>query len=337
MRLLHAIAEKREPRRYDPQSYVSAWTEKDLLHGEIVDAFVIIFRTRGCYWARSSGCSMCGYVNETSIDVIESDLKVQVDKALRRYGGEKIVKIYTSGNFFDEQEVFPDSRAMILQAFGGRAEKVIVESLPHFVRPELVREGLEECGEFEVAMGLESANDVVLRDSVNKFWGLENHRKAADIIHAQGGLVKIYLLLKPPFLTEMESIRDTVASIAAVDSFADTISINPVNVQRDTLVDKLYRRGEYRPPWLWSVVRVLETAGKTQAHLKAHATGGGTPRGAHNCGECDARFLRAVEEFSLGAREDFADILCRCRSRWETYLELQPLTFSSVDLDRFWS
>ena len=41
------------------------WREKDLLDGKIVNAFVLILRTKGCYWAKKSGCLMCGYYKET--------------------------------------------------------------------------------------------------------------------------------------------------------------------------------------------------------------------------------------------------------------------------------
>ena len=47
------------PKIRDSARPVRCWTEKDVLSGKIVDACVIIFRTRGCSWALQSGCSMC--------------------------------------------------------------------------------------------------------------------------------------------------------------------------------------------------------------------------------------------------------------------------------------
>ena len=72
MRLQQLVKDERRPREFDPREYISTWTEKDLLHGKVVDAWVIIFRTRGCYWARASGCSMCGYVNDVAQEVSTS-------------------------------------------------------------------------------------------------------------------------------------------------------------------------------------------------------------------------------------------------------------------------
>ncbi|HEY5606365.1 MAG TPA: TIGR01210 family radical SAM protein, partial [Thermoplasmata archaeon] len=78
MRLGELVRDLRVDRDYNPREIISTWTEKDLLDGKVVDAWVIIFRTRGCYWAHTSGCSMCGYVNDTAVDVSEADLLHQL-------------------------------------------------------------------------------------------------------------------------------------------------------------------------------------------------------------------------------------------------------------------
>src|SRR5437899_6704987 len=87
MRLQQVVKDERRPREFDPREYISTWTEKDLLHGKIVDAWVIIFRTRGCYWARSSGCSMCGYVNDVAQEVSPADIGHQLDVVLKKHQG----------------------------------------------------------------------------------------------------------------------------------------------------------------------------------------------------------------------------------------------------------
>ncbi len=49
--------------------------------GNVVDSFVVIFRTTGCYWAKSGGCSMCGYSFDTALAVTTDDLMHQLGKA----------------------------------------------------------------------------------------------------------------------------------------------------------------------------------------------------------------------------------------------------------------
>ena len=307
------------------------WTEKDLLHSKVVDAWVIIFRTRGCYWARASGCSMCGYVNDVAQEVSTADLLHQLENVLKKHTGQPMVKVYTSGNFFDDHEVVPEVRERILTELGDRCDKVIVETLSHLLRADHLEHAMRRVDELEIALGLESTNENVLRHAVNKVWGLKEHARAATLARAAGATVKTYLLVKPPFLAEREAIEDAVRSGHEADPFSDTISFNPVNVQSRTIVDRLFRRGEYRPPWLWSVVEVLERTGDLKAHVKSHPTAGGMVRGAHNCGTCDRTVVNAIEEFSLGLRKDFDDLSCSCQESWQAYSEVQQFMLTPSD------
>ena len=325
------MKEERVDRGFDPREIISTWTEKDLLDGKVVDAWVIILRTRGCYWAHASGCSMCGYVNDAAVEVSEADLAHQLASVLPRHAGQPLAKVYTSGNFFDDHELPPDSRRAILKELGERCDKVVVETLSHMIRREQVEEAVRHVGRLEVAFGLESTSERVLRHSVNKMWGLEEHARAAAMVRAAGATVKTYLLVKPPFLTEREAIEDAVRSGHEADPHSDTISFNPVNVQSHTLVDRLFRRREYRPPWLWSVVEVLGRTRDLKAHVKCHPTAGGMRRGAHNCGECDRRVLDAVGEYSLGLRKDFRDLDCGCKETWRAGLDVQDFLTDTGD------
>jgi radical SAM enzyme (TIGR01210 family) len=331
MRLQEIVRDLRRPRDFDPGAYISTWTEKDLLHGKVVDAWVIIFRTRGCYWARASGCSMCGYVNDVAQEVAPADLLHQLDAVLAKHESQPLVKVYTSGNFFDDHEVVPEVRTRILSELGDRCDKVIVETLSHLLRRDHLEKALEHVDELEVALGLESTDERVLRHSVNKVWGLKEHARAAALAHEAGATVKTYLLVKPPFLTERESIEDAIRSGHEADPHSDTISFNPVNVQSHTIVDRLFRRGEYRPPWLWSVIEVLERTRDLRAHVRSHPTAGGMARGAHNCGTCDRRAVDAIEEFSLGLRRDFDDVSCDCREVWRAYATAQEFMLTTAD------
>ena len=328
------IRRQRREGRGNPRDYVSAWTEKDLLDGDVVDSLVVIFRTSGCYWARSGGCSMCGYVSDTALEVSLDDLMHQLKKVSARHSGQPLAKVYTSGSFFDETEVPRDFRLAVLEELGKKSRKLIVESLPHFVKKELVEEAVQQCGKFEVALGVESATPAVLKHSVNKPFTVEQHAKAAETVHASGGSVKVYLLIKPPFLTEREAIEDAVSSAEKVGGFADTISFNPVNVQRGTLVERLWRHGEFRPPWLWSVVDVLERTRPQRPRVMSDPTAAGLARGAHNCGRCDARVAAAIKDFSLKLRGGFEGIECECKEKWRDYLELEGPLQAALDMDR---
>ena len=142
---------------------------------------------------------------------------------------------------------------------------------------------------------------------------------ADDAFDAAVG-VKAYLLLKPPFLAEPEAATDMVDSIrrcAAVDG-CHTVSMNPCNVQRYTMVDELFFEGGYRPPWLWSVAHVLAETADVDAIVISDPVGHGSDRGAHNCGECDDRVQTAIKDFDRRQEPTvFEQVSCACESTWE--------------------
>ncbi|MFQ5837673.1 MAG: archaeosine biosynthesis radical SAM protein RaSEA [Thermoplasmata archaeon] len=333
--LAQLIQETRAVREHDPTKYVSAWTERELLDGEVAEAFVLILRTKGCYWARKSGCSMCGYVSDCFTEVSGEDLLQQWSSAMDIYGGQPIVKVYNSGNFFDPNEIPPKIRRIILGDLGERCEKVVVENLPQLVRRPLLQEAVKCCKVFEVAIGLESANDFIRDRCISKDFSFEAYVEAAKVARECGVSVKTYLLLKPPFLSERGALIDIINSARAIDGMTDTISINPTNVQRDTLVDVLYRKGEYRPPWLWSLVEVLKVLRGIGARVMSKPTGGGKRRGAHNCGHCDGIILKAIDDYSLNVSDWLDELDCECKEDWSLYTKVEELGRSSVDLDRF--
>jgi archaeosine synthase beta-subunit len=310
--------------------YVNQWTEAEALGEERVRAFVLILRTRGCYWADLKGCSMCGYAKDTlGRSATPEELGQQLAAALQAYRSEPYVKIYTSGSFLDDREVDPGSRQRFVEAFSGRARRLLFETLPEFATPETLgplHTGFS--GEIEVALGLESTQPEVLLRYVNKNSPPEAYLAAADRVRSLGLRAKGYLLLKPPYLTERESIEDVVASVRIAAPHFDALSVNPVHIQNGTVVEWLYRRGRYRPPWLWSLAEVMRrgAALRGTTRLVTFPTAGGLARGPHNCGVCDRVVLAALEETSLAQRFDgLDDVHCDCQTKWQREGALEPL------------
>jgi radical SAM enzyme (TIGR01210 family) len=158
---------------------------------------------------------------------------------------------------------------------------------------------------------------------------LADFQRAATQVKDAGARLRAYVLLKPPFLTEAEAVDDAVeAAMAAADAGADVVSLNPVNIHGGTLVDFLHYRGEYEPPWLWSVVQVLTRVSRELpegTRIVSAPTAGGKARGAHNCGRCDTDVLRAIEFHRLsGDMEELKTLPdCVCKARWRAQMDLE--------------
>jgi archaeosine synthase beta-subunit len=311
-------------RTYDPHEPTRVWIDEDNTPDGVRQSLTIILNTGGCRWARAGGCTMCGYVAESveGGSVSHEALMDQIEVCLeheRENAEEKspLIKIYTSGSFLDEREVGARSRGAIAETFGDR-ERIVVESLPDFVEREKLADFTEQGLATDVAVGLETATDRVRHDCVNKYFDFEEFVAASEAATEAGAGIKAYLLLKPPFLSESEAVEDMKRSIRRCAEYAHTVSMNPTNVQRYTMVDELYFRGGYRPPWLWSVAEILESTADADAIVVSDPVGHGSERGPHNCGECDDRVQRAIKDFDL--RQDpsvFEQVSCECEATWE--------------------
>ena len=325
-----------KPRPTDPKKPVSVWNEYDFLKGKVVDAFVIILKTRGCSWAHKSGCSMCGYFNDTLWDDIsKEDMLSQFENAMHRYSGQKFVKIFTSGSFFEEKEVAPIVQESIFNKLKETTEKISVESRPEFItdkRLSRVNDIITPCN-LEIGIGLETANDYVRENCLNKGFTFKDYTKAVKIIKGYDFDLKTYVLIKPPFLTEKESIRDSVETVKKIKDETDMISFNPVNVQKNTFVNYLWMKKRYRPPWLFSVLEILKESKKivNTVIIKCDISGGGSTRGAHNCKICDRKFLDSISSFSLSQDvEVFSNLDCECKERWLDQIDIEDLGFGSL-------
>jgi hypothetical protein len=327
------------PKVQNAKKPVRWWSEKDVFDGQIDDAYVIIFRTKGCSWALQSGCTMCGYFNDSMWQsVSDKDLLTQFDTALNRYHGEKVIKIFTSGSFLDDNEVKPAVRKQILGKLAETADKISVESRPEYITDKMLTDvkTVVDSKVFEIGIGLETADDYIRQHAINKGFTFNDYKKAVALIKNHDCQVKTYVLVKPPFLTENCAIEDSIDTVKNIKAYTDTVSFNPVNVQRGTLVEYLWKRREYRPAWLWSVVEILKKSKEIAGNklVKCDVVGGGSKRGVHNCGTCDKQFLDAIAQFSLTQDMDVFDHLeCGCKERWLDQLDLEPLGFGSlVDL-----
>ena len=317
--------------RRSPAELEALWKEDDAICGEKVRAMVVIMRTNGCCWVKHGGCTMCGYREASVKGVTSEDLLAQLDQALSRYKDEPFVKIYTSGSFLDDEEIPPEVRQRIFDAFSG-CRRLLFESRPEFLTPEKVAELPKNV---TVALGLESSDPEVLKVSVHKGFTPDDIRRAGLLLKENGLIVRTYLLLKPLYMNEAMAIEDAVRSARFADEFSDEISINPLNVQRGTYVERIWKRGDFRPPWIWSLIEVFKRlSGTVDSRLISSPSGGGSTRGVHNCGTCDMKALEAVERFSFSQDAKDLEVGCACRSRWQAYLDSEALLGSPADLDR---
>jgi len=150
-----------------------------------------------------------------------------------------------------------------------------------------------------------------------------------------GAKVKTYLLFKPPFVSEYDSIIDILQSVSQINKIGgDTISINAVSIHRGTFLSQLFEKKVYRPPWLWSLHYICKVIKSTFPHLRVicDIVAGGKEKGAHNCGKCDQEVIDSIKKFTqtqeVRELEDF--IQCSCKEEWKSAVLSEKISISDV-------
>ncbi|DAC21654.1 MAG TPA: TIGR01210 family radical SAM protein [Candidatus Poseidoniales archaeon] len=309
------------------------YTPETLTDGTPCSAVTVILRTKGCHWWWSSGCTFCGYFNDTRDDVTNEDLHAQWAYAKSKFDDFKdhaMVKVYTSGSLLEDREIPVEFQETVLRDCQTLGKELIVESRCEQLTEKKLAWATSFNTSFAVAIGLEAYDDEVLRFHVNKGFTTKSWDRAVTNLKKFNIRVKTYLMFKPPFMNEADALLHGVKWIEDVAEQSDEISVNPMNIQRGTIIDRLHRHNEYRPPWLWSLVEMIRRAHPTihpkntgnggegqVSRLIVHPTAGGRVRGAHNCGSCDAEVVAAIERYAVsGELEEFDGLTCECEKAW---------------------
>jgi radical SAM enzyme (TIGR01210 family) len=317
--------------RQNNKTPVASWLDYEFFTEEqrVIKSLTVIVRTTGCQWQK---CTMCGYWHES---VSQPDIMAQLERSLRKSPDDDfILKIFTSGSFLDEREIPRDTRKRIAKMVeAGNIKKLIVETRPEFVRAEKIAD-LQVAEHLELAIGLETADDFIRAKYINKGFSFDDYKRAAKIVHDCGATVKTYLLLKPPFVSEKKAIEDAVKSAELIAPYSSTISLNLSNVQRYTLLETLWQKKYFRPPWLWSAVEAIKEIKNRKAVVMSDPVGAGHIRGPHNCGTCDREITEAIKQFNitqdLRVLDRLKEIECECRSAWRALIKFDDFLFGAT-------
>ena len=129
--------------------------------------------------------------------------------------------------------------------------------------------------------------------------------------------------LKAPGLTEKEALADARETLAYLtDLGADEIALSCAFVPPGTPLEARYRAGEFRPPWLSTVLQVIEDARQNRWPLTVGGFDDNPPPVAisSNCGVCDRASLDRIDGFRRTGKLTGVDRGCACRDRWRKLL-----------------
>jgi hypothetical protein len=311
----------------------------DLRIGHIQDKpvkrLVIHFHSNGCGWKNTSGgCTMCGFWNETTqmkdrinadnfINQYESVLK-KID--LRSY---PILCLYNAGSLLNAKEVPHEALEYIFKSISTVPEiqRVAIESRVEYADAEKIAalKSLLKGRELVIGTGFESSNDIIRELCVHKGIQKKKFENYIEHMRSQDISTRIYILIKPPFLTEAEAIEDAVATTKYLYSLGiKDIHYETMTIEENTLVSTLYHKGLYQLPWLWSIIEIIKQVSPfINPYISPFRYITDSQMVPSNCKWCsqsvtDAILNKYCADYDLS---HLMDLDCSCHSNWQTEMD----------------
>lgn len=257
---LHATREilaARGPKNsVDPSRPYAFLVEDELSASGRIEPMATLFLTnRECPFH----CLYCDlWKNTTDETLAPGQIPRQIEYALSQLPPAPQIKLYNSGNFFDPRAIPVEDHPRIAELVQG-FQTVIVENHPRFSDSRAVEFRKRIPGEFEIALGLETIHPEVL-PRLNKSMNVDDFDRAAGFLREQEIEVRVFILLRPPYLSEEQGVEWALKSIK--HAFAQGARVCCVIPTRDGngIMEQLGHEGHYAPPRLSSLERVLESA-----------------------------------------------------------------------------
>jgi len=224
----------------------------------------VLLTNRECPWH----CVFCDlWRNTLDATVPSGAIRAQIETALEGLPPARWIKLYNAGSFFDPRAIPPGDLASIAESVAA-FERVIVESHPKLVGDEVL--GFRDLlsGRLEVAMGLETADAVVL-ERLNKGMALEDFVHAAWLLAREEIDLRAFVLVQPPFVEREAAVDEAVRAVAfAAKAGAAVVSLLPTRGGNGAL-EALAEQGRFAPPRLATLEDAFDASSREGARVLA--------------------------------------------------------------------
>lgn len=295
---------------------------------------LVALKSNPCSWLKNcGGCVMCGYQLAASLSKRPTDenLVNQTKFAIKRCPAKiyPLLTFNSAGSLLDPNEVSDELRPKLLQMLKYEGYKEFnFECRPEYLLNEKRVKQLKEYFDVvSVGIGLESSNDFIRKEVLNKGTQLSTYIKAAEVCKKCGVDYDAYIQMGKPFLTTEEDIEDAVKTANwAFEHGFGRVFLMLCNIQPTTLTHYLFKRGKFKPPMLWSAIEVIKRLPKkyrVNASVRQFTRAVPTPLiYPRNCDKCTAVVADKLMQWNMTG--DFEHIKempgCDCLKEFEERL-----------------
>jgi hypothetical protein len=221
--------------------------------GKVEDVATVFLTNKECPFH----CLMCDlWKNTTDHKVPLKAIPTQIEWALEKLPPVKHIKLYNSGNFFDEQAI-PSKDYEVIASMLTDFNTVVIESHPKLIGKRCLLFNDMLKAELQVSIGLETVHPEVL-PMLNKRMDLIDFENSVQLLSKHEIKSRAFILLRPPFLNEKEGVDWAKRSIDyAFETGVECCVVIPTRPGNGAM-DWLKANEFFSPPNLHSLEEVLE-------------------------------------------------------------------------------
>lgn len=334
-----------QDRSFFPEDLLSNYRLERVNDGNFGDLW---FMTRGCSHDISGGCTMCNYGKGHQVS--EEQILKSIKKTLSEMPGdyEEFV-ISPVGNILDLHEV---SEHMMME-LGKLWSHIHCNTLITESRADLITaDGLARLkqvfnAEYQcIELGVESGDDWILRNCVNKGMTTEDYKRAIRMIKDAGMYAIANIGIGIPFMSERMAIEHAIESIhKALEWGAGSIVLFPYHVKPGTLMAWMYEHDEYSPVSLWSLVEILarlepevQDITRISWYKNYYEESWRIIASPYTCDTCYFDVLTLLEKYKNNMEKDTIKSLqsysCECKRLWKKKIADQSDKIDMSELER---
>lgn len=312
-------------------SYSQVREHYDILKKETVNRWTLMLPAAGCeYYKQTGGCTMCGFYRSNrkysfglrypsfAFETLYRIARAEAD----RFRPQELF-LYNGGSFFNPREIPDKFTRYLFQAVKDHPtlDKVMVESRVEYIRPEKIEEALKilDGKQLMIGIGLESQSNHIRNRLIKKGLSLDHFKKTVMMISESGAQTLAYVFLKPLGLSEEDALEDAWRTIEYCHSLGiDEIEMSCAFIQTGTKMAEAYKKKEYAPPSLWTIVEIIRRAILEGWTISIGGFGDkpapiAIPR--NDCpNDCSIAIYPLIEEYRRTGKFDFSRLpYCLCR------------------------